>query len=982
MEKKMYGFTVIDIEEQQEYRGKGIRLRHDRTGMDVYHLHCEDRENLFAFAFKTPPSDDTGLPHILEHSVLSGSRRFPVKDPFLALMRGSMNTFLNAMTYPDKTVYPAASPVEQDYFNLMSVYADSVFFPSLSEEVFRQEGHRLEKNDEGDYAITGIVFNEMKGAYSNHDSIVGEWSYRTLFPDTPYRHDSGGDPRFIARLSFEQFREFHKRFYHPSNCRLFLYGDISTERQLQFLQEHYLEDFGEREARPDNETPDQPKWEAPRRFSFTSPADGEGKEADHKSSIVLSWLVGALADPDDLLSLEVLSEILLGHVGSPLYKQIIDSGLGEDLSPVCGLETDLKELAFAVGIRGSDPSRAEAFETLIEKTLSRFVSHGLPAEAVEGALKRVEFRERELKGGIPFGLRLMGKALRGWLHGQAPGQTLAFTAPMERLKKRAEEDPRFFEKMIEQRFLNNPHRATVTVTPHGDHDLLIEKELEAYSSKVMETLGEEGLAELEEKNRRLRFFQDTPDSPEAIASIPTLSIKDVLAEVVHIDTRETELDGIRCFLHDFYTNGILYTDLVFDIEGLSRQEMLYLPLFTRMLLHTSLPESSYDQVAHRLFRDTGGFYSFLESSPVLGTEDTRRSYLGFRLKCLEESSPEALDLAFSILSRAVLSDTRRLKEVLSEMRNDNVSGVIPSGNSLATVRACAHLSPSLIHDELWRGTEQLLFLDALNSGGEEVLAGAAEQLEQIRIKLFGRKRLLCNLTADGSYLAKAQAELSERLARFPEGTSPGREVELSLSEGKIRAESLIVPSAVNFVAAVLPGARIDSPLHAHQMLLSQLLKTTFLWERIRMRGGAYGAGCFSNGLEGIFGFSSYRDPHIVSTVEAFRESLQLIAEMAPDQGELEKAVISIVGKETRPQSPGEKSMVGFRRVLYGVTDEMRSRKRRELIGTLGSDVSGAAESLLSGFSRAAVVVLGSETSVGKAAAKMPDLGVLRTRLPQ
>jgi len=979
----LHGFTLIGVDDQSEYRGTGYRFCHDATGLDLYHLNCDDSENLFSFAFKTPPFDDTGVPHIIEHSVLSGSARYPVKDPFLALMRGSMNTFLNAMTYPDKTVYPAASPVAKDYFNLMAVYGDAVFFPTLSEDVFRQEGHRLEADEEGRYGVTGIVFNEMKGAYSNHDSIVGEWSYRSLFPDTPYHYDSGGDPLSIPKLSYEAFRDFHRRAYHPSNCRIFLYGDIDTEQQLEFLQDHFLSRFTM--GKKASDIPMQPRWNGPRRFSFTSPADGD--ENTNRSSVVLSWIVGEISKPDEVLALEVLSEILIGHVGSPLYKAMVDSRLGEDISPVSGLETDLKELIFAVGLRGIDPRQTGALEDLVTKCFQNFVDQGLSREAVEGAMTRVEFRQREIKGGYPFGLRLMGKLFRGWLHGEDPGTSLAFAAPMKRLKERVAADPHFFEDLLRDRFLSNNHRATVIVTPDAEHETKIEQELDELAHTLVEGKNQDGLAAIEEKNRRLRAFQDKPDSSEALATIPTLSMQDVPAEVDRIETTDGLFEGVRCFSHNFFTNGILYADFVFDLAGLSREELLYLPLLTRLLLHTALPDMSYDQVAHRLFKDTGGFYSFLESSPVIGEAGVYRNYLVFRLKALEENGRLALNLAVSILLQGVLTDTQRLKDVLLEMRNDVVSDIVPSGNSVATMRAAAGFSPSLATNELWRGVEQLLFLDGLVKKGEAGFPGALSFMERLRSSLLVKNRLLCNITADGAFLPEAEALMRESLGSFPQGdvtafTSPHLSLASLMGEASsCREEALIVPASVNFVALVFPAATIDSAAHSHQLILAQLLKTTFLWERIRMRGGAYGAGAFANGIEGIFGLSSYRDPHILSTVDAFREGLRIVAEEGVDQAELEKAIITLVGKETRPQSPGEKSMIGFRRILYGLTDRLRQSKRDTMRASTVEAVSLAAASLLSALDSSHLVVLGGDAAVSKAEDRFTGLGTRRTRLP-
>jgi Zn-dependent M16 (insulinase) family peptidase len=463
---KMHGFTLVSVSNQEEYKGKGYTFKHDKTGLELFHLHNDDTENLFSFSFKTPASDNTGVAHILEHSVLSGSRKYPVKDPFMALMKGSMNTFLNAMTYPEKTIYPAASPVKKDYFNMMSVYADAVFFPLLKKEVFQQEGHRLEFDENGDLKIVGIVFNEMKGAYSDHDSIVGEWCYRSLLPDTQYFYDSGGEPEAIPDLSYDQFKEYHENYYHPSNCRVFLYGNIPSKKQLQFLEENFLNAFESKLV--DTEIREQKRWDNPLSMELTSPLT-ENENPDGKTTIAVNWLMNDIGNPLDLLSLEVLSEILLANSGSPLYKAIVDSGLGEDLSPVSGLETDVRELIFTVGIRGTNPDKKDDFEKLINNKFTELVQQGILPDIVKGALKRVEFRNREIKGGSSFGLRLMGKSLRGWLHGYIPETTLEFTRWMEKLKLSVAEDSRYFEKIIEKLFLNNNHRATIVVRPDSRH---------------------------------------------------------------------------------------------------------------------------------------------------------------------------------------------------------------------------------------------------------------------------------------------------------------------------------------------------------------------------------------------------------------------------------------------------------------------------------------------------------------------------------
>ncbi|HUX21324.1 MAG TPA: insulinase family protein, partial [Spirochaetia bacterium] len=370
----MSNFTIISKTAVPEYKAVGVYLRH-RSGCLLYHLLNEDTENLFAFAFRTPPANSRGAAHIIEHSVLSGSKRFPLKDPFVALMKGSVNTFLNAMTYPDKTIYPASSTVEKDYFNLMQVYGDACFFPLLREEIFHQEGRRYEVTPEGKLQLVGVVYNEMLGNYGDIDSIVGEWSYRSLFPDSPYRFDSGGEPESIPDLTYQEFKQFHESYYHPSNCLIFLYGNIPTERQLEFIETNFLSSFEPRETKLTIQN--QPRWSAPRSMKVSAPAS-DSEEGAAKSSITVNWLTCEVTDPKAVLSMEILTEMLLGNAGAPLQKAVVESRIGEDLSPQSGLETDVKELVFTVGVRGTSPERRQDFERLLEEQIGQLVANGIP----------------------------------------------------------------------------------------------------------------------------------------------------------------------------------------------------------------------------------------------------------------------------------------------------------------------------------------------------------------------------------------------------------------------------------------------------------------------------------------------------------------------------------------------------------------------------------------------------------------------------
>ena len=988
----LHGFLIESITPLKEYRGTGIYLKHIKTGCEVFHLLREDPENLFAFVFKTPAVDNTGVAHIMEHSVLSGSERYPVKDPFLALMKGSMNTFLNAMTYPDKTVYPASSTVEKDYFNIMRVYGDAVFFPLLKEEVFLQEGRRFEPDPEsGGYKLDGVVYNEMQGAYSSHDTIVNEWSYRHLFPGSPYYYDSGGEPLEIPRLTYQEFIDYHKKYYHPSNCRIFLYGDINTGKQLQILNDEFLDRFeaGEKIG----QVPLTSHWDEPKRFFMTSSMADDPEGIDHgdgdrdggsgKSTITINWKTSSITRPEDILSMEILSEMLLGNMGSPLYKILTESDIGEDVAPSSGLDTEIRESVFSVGIRGAEPDSADSFENLVMSTLRQLADEGIPEDVLRGALHQVEFRNREIRGGIPFGLRLMDKSLRGWLHDSLPWETMNFAENMEKIKKHVDENPGYFNDLIRKQFIDNNHRTTLVVTPSAEHDAGINKALEGLVSELTGNNGSKLSEELVEKSGIFHTYQEEQDPPEVQDLIPTLHRKDLPRDISLIDTSINKVDGIPFYFHDLYTHGIIYIDLAFDVRGFDRTTSSYLPMFTRLVTSSGLPGLTYDQVARQLSMVSGGIYTFLESSPVIGT-DEEREYIFFRLKVLERDLEPAFELLENMLLNSLISDPARIRDLLFEHRNDFKSSILPMGHSLSALRGASKIARGLTREEAWRGIEQYFFLDSLikqmkNSGGNGENIGRV--MENIRKRIFTRDRLLINITGPESALAPVRNRMSLFASRLPEGiktdlVSDPREWEVEKFN-----EGLIFPAAVGFSARLMPAALAGTFAHSCELLLGHYLKTNLLWERIRMKGGAYGVSSSANGAEGLFSFTSYRDPNPGRSLEEFRNSLTWMAENEVSVQALEKTVIGVVGKDARPLSPGEKSMMGFRRDLYGVTDAIRRKNRENLLKITPGDLKKAAADLLANWDRGVSVYLAGDEMAGKIEGAEGSPEYRRTELP-
>ena len=976
---RLHGFEILSVRPLEEFQAQGIWARHLQTGCQVYHVRTEEPDNLFAFAFKTPPRDSTGVAHILEHTVLCGSERFPVKDPFLLLLKGSMHTYMNALTFPDKTVYPASSQVEQDFYNLLLVYGDAVFFPLLRKETFLQEGHRRELTPEGKLEPTGIVFNEMKGNYSSHDSIAAEWAYRSLFENSPYAFDSGGEPEAILDLRYEEFVAFHRTYYHPANCYIFFFGNLPTERHLEFLETHFLSRFQDGKPVGGKDLPllaPAPRWQAPRRLVKSYPS-GEAESVDRGSSVTVNWLLGQATDPFHVVSFEVLTEALLGHAGAPLEKALVESGLGEDLSPATGLETETLELAFSVGLRGTSPKKEGEIEELIFSVLRDLAEKGIQKDILEGAIRRVEFRNREVKAGASFGMRLMRRALRGWIHGQSPERTLEFRPWMEGLKEEYRKNPRFFEALIERYLLQNPHRTTLLVVPEKGLDRKmeevlrskVEREASAFSPKEWETLRED----LE----RFRRFQSSPDPEEALQRIPSLRLTDIPREVDTIPTVPLGIKGAKgAWAHDLYTNGIVYLDLAIDLEGTEQGPFLFLPLFAASLSEIGAGGKPYDRVSLELQLKTGGFGASLEAGTLVGGGQRIRQCIFLRLKTLQALFYEGLTLVRTILQEGDFQDIRRLTDVFQEYRNDLKSSIIPNGSSYAASRAERGVSEAEAREEQWKGVSQYLFVHTLK--GRRGIERMAERFQKTKESLLCRDRMYVNLTCPEGYWREILPVLEQFVDTFPAESSrffftPSRK-ERYRQETVPKIEGLCVPSTVGFVAKAIPGSLLGSREYAHEAVLAHFLSTGYLWEKIRMEGGAYGAHCTSHGREEVFSFSSYRDPHILSTLKAFRESLESVARRKPHERATQDAIIGTISKDMRPLSPSGKSIVAFKRSLYGIEDSLRARHRELLLDTRPDNLQEAAERLLSRFDAGYASILAGKEALQEASKAIPDLG--------
>lgn len=986
------GFTILAWEPLDELHAIGIWAKHIRTGAEVFHILNDDEENLFAFAFPTVPSDSTGVAHILEHSVLCGSKKYPLKDTFIVLAKGSLQTFLNALTFPDKTVYPAASTNRQDYFNLMSVYGDAVFHPLLDEWIFQQEGHRLELSQDeqsGQWRIerTGVVYNEMKGNYSSVDPIAADWAFRSVLPDTPYAYDSGGDPQEIPQLSWEDLKAFHQTHYNPANCKIVLCGNILTEEQLAFLDNNILADL--EPGQKIQPIPLAKPWSQSRELSVPYPASGE----DQKSTVLLSWVLGDSTDAADALAMAALTEILLGHDGSPLHKALVESGLGEDIAPATGLEGELRQLVFTVGLRGMDSKDKKGLETLILETLKGLVIHGIPKEEIEGALFGMKFSNQEIRrAGGPFSLIWMRRILRSWIHGQVPWNNLLFEKHFHALEDKLKTDPRYFESLIESRLINNSHRCLLSVDPQIGLTEKLDRQTEAELNQLLNKLSENEKKALAEQTQKLKAIQEAEDSSEAVARIPHISRTDLLPTIEQVPRNIYDLGGIPVLGHELFTNHIIYLDFALPVDLLNTEQYLWLPLLARTIPGLGIPGLSYDALSSQMARHVGSFHALLHtSSATQGAAESiacpggmyqlrNRDWLLFRMKTLNEKLNPALDLVLPLMVQADFSDLRRLKDLLLEYKNDLDSSVAPSGHSYAISRASRSLSRSRLVDDLWNGIPQIDFAHRLL---ELPIETVAQKLASIRDELFTKNGMIVNITGQAEAIEAALSALPNQLTGFagPRPRSKNIFEDALASASTTETPHEVYRSGalqVGFAALALPASPFASPLQAAELVLSHWLSTGLLWEDIRMKGGAYGAFAYPDGLEPAFIMATYRDPDPARSLDALPNAIRKAIQALPEDEELEKAVIGAFAKETRPRTNPDKGFADFLRFLTGIEDWMRQKKLEYIINMDKNLLATATEALATALETAHYAVVSGN---GQAQSCAEKLGVSVTDLP-
>jgi len=980
-------FDIVETDHISEFGASAILYRHKKSGAELLSLSTDDDNKCFGITFRTPPQDSTGVPHILEHSVLCGSRKYTTKDPFVQLLQGSLQTFLNAFTYPDRTCYVVASQNTKDFYNLINVYADAVFHPRAISDpmVHAQEGWHLElENVEDPLTYKGVVYNEMKGVYSSPDSLLQREAQQSIFPDNAYGVDSGGDPVDIPNLSFEQFAAFHAKFYHPANSRIFFAGDDDVAERLEIMAE-YLGDF---DASPESKPGSAIEWqkkryEEPVKVRHPYPVSDKGADGQPDTHLMqVNWLMNdKQLTPKEEITSTVLDHLLMGTTSSILRKTLMESGLGDAITGG-GLANELMQGTFSVGLKGVKPENVDTVETLIVDTLKKVVEEGFTEDAIAASMNTIEFDMREFNtGSFPKGLSLMLGSMREWVYDRNPTDALKFEEPLAELKESiAQDGSKVFQDMVKEFLLENSHRTTVEMFPSTtleEEQLTEEKDRLA---KIKESLKEEDLQSIIDTTAELKKLQAAEDSPEARGTIPSLDLADLRREVTEypIDVTDNEADsGVTVVRHELgSTSGITYAKLAVDVSDISLEDVALLPLLTRIMMETGAGE--YDSVAlsRRIGTHTGGVsvstmisgVNKEGSTPgVVGEGEHFVSKILISGKSTSDKTEELFSIFDLILRDANLDSQAKIIEMLRESKSRGESTVQGSGHAVANARIRSRYSVIGYINEKMSGISSLDTVKALLDQAENDFPALLARLENMRSTILNkstcRDGMILDLTGDATVFEKIEPSVEKFLGDLP-GDNNAEQLQNFYSEphpwaiqakeematqAPIADEGFVVPTQVSYVGK---GGRLYSKGEAvsgSTSVISRFLGTGYMWDNVRVMGGAYGGFAQFQPKDGIFSFLSYRDPNLAGTIDVYDGASKALmtsaSDLENDPDALATAIIGAIGDMDGALGPDQKGSLQFSRWLARETPEQRQKFRDEILNTKPSDFKDFAERL-------------------------------------
>ena len=954
-------YEILDEHRVEDVQSDGFILRHKKSGARIAILSNNDDNKVFYIGFRTPPEDETGVPHIIEHTTLCGSKKFPVKDPFIELAKGSLNTFLNAMTYPDKTVYPVASCNDQDFKNLMDVYLDAVFNPNITkyEEIFKQEGWHYEltgKDDE--LKINGVVYNEMKGAYSSPDEVLSSQIYRSLFPDNTYSKDSGGNPEYIPKLTYEAYLDFYHKYYHPSNSYIYLYGDMDVVERLEWLDKEYLSLYDYKKV--NSEINKQPAFgeikNVEAQYSITMDDSQE-----NKTYLSYNRVVGDSLDEMLYQAFDVLDYALVSSPGAPVKQALIDAGIGDDVYG--SYDAGILQPVFSFVAKNANASQADEFESIIENTLKEVVKTGINKEALLAGINSSEFKFREADfGQFPKGLLFGLNCLDSWLFDDMkPFIHLECLGTFAKLRKAVDTD--YFEKLIQEYLLDNTHGSSVTVKPKrglgNEREEALAKELSDYKA----SLSDEEIKKLIEDTEHLKKYQEEPSSDEDLRKLPMLTRADMKKNAMPFSNIEDELLDVKVVRHDIESNGIDYISFLFDAGDFAQSELGYLGFFTNALGLVSTERYSYTDLANTTNIYTGGISTGTASHPDIKDRNNFVFKFEVKLKVLEKNLDKALELMEQMLLSSDFTDTKRLGELVAQIKARLQANLSSSGHLVAAMRSMSSFSRYALYQDELKGVAFYRSICRIEKELSESPKSVSDKLAAIAKKLFARNRMLISFTGNNEAYGNAKPSLEKVIAGFDKMSAVGNQAEVHFNTAK---EAFIDASQIQYVAKtgdfICEGYEYTGALR----LLRIILSYDYLWINVRVKGGAYG--CMNTFLRsGESYFVSYRDPNLSDTLDVYDRIPEYIKSFSPDERDMTKYIIGTFSALDTPMNPEAKGSRSLSAYLEGITYEQIQKERNEILNAQPEDIRRLADLVEAVLKKDSICVIGNENMIKESA---------------
>ena len=954
-------YEILDEHRVEDVQSDGFILRHKKSGARIAILSNNDDNKVFYIGFRTPPEDETGVPHIIEHTTLCGSKKFPVKDPFIELAKGSLNTFLNAMTYPDKTVYPVASCNDQDFKNLMDVYLDAVFNPNITkyEEIFKQEGWHYEltgKDDE--LKINGVVYNEMKGAYSSPDEVLSSQIYRSLFPDNTYSKDSGGNPEYIPKLTYEAYLDFYHKYYHPSNSYIYLYGDMDVVERLEWLDKEYLSLYDYKKV--NSEINKQPAFDEIKnveaQYSITMDDTQE-----NKTYLSYNRVVGDTLDEMLYQAFDVLDYALVSSPGAPVKQALIDAGIGDDVYG--SYDAGILQPVFSFVAKNANASQADEFESIIENTLKEVVKTGINKEALLAGINSSEFKFREADfGQFPKGLLFGLNCLDSWLFDDMkPFIHLECLGTFAKLRKAVDTD--YFEKLIQEYLLDNTHGSSVTVKPKrglgNEKEEALAKELSDYKA----SLSDEEIKKLIEDTEHLKKYQEEPSSDEDLRKLPMLTRADMKKNAMPFSNIEDELLDVKVVRHDIESNGIDYISFLFDAGDFAQSELGYLGFFTNALGLVSTEKYSYTDLANATNIYTGGISTGTASHPDIKDRNNFVFKFEVKLKVLEKNLDKALELMEQMLLSSDFTDTKRLGELVAQIKARLQANLSSSGHLVAAMRSMSSFSRYALYQDELKGVAFYRSICRIEKELLESPKSVSDKLAAIAKKLFARNRMLISFTGNNKAYGNAKPSLEKVIAGFNKMSAVGNQAEVHFNTAK---EAFIDASQIQYVAKtgdfICEGYEYTGALR----LLRIILSYDYLWINVRVKGGAYG--CMNTFLRsGESYFVSYRDPNLSDTLDVYDRIPEYIRSFSPDERDMTKYIIGTFSALDTPMNPEAKGSRSLSAYLEGITYEQIQKERNEILNAQPEDIRRLADLVEAVLKKDSICVIGNENMIKESA---------------